>query len=218
MSEIYESDQEQVEKIKKWWDENGKTTVIGLVLGLGGMFGWTAWQSYETAQAEAASAVYSQIVRAAESGEHAKVEEQAQALIRDFPNSGYMTLATLYRAGAAMQDGRKDAGKAHLEWIVENGSLPEYQQIARLRLARIALDADAPSEAQALIDAIPADSAFQEGAVQALKGDLAAHKGDLEGARSAYEAALQVLGENTPLGIRLRLALDDLGSLNVPDA
>ena len=44
-------------------------------------------------------------------------------LIRDFPNSGYLTLATLYRAGAAMRDGRKDAGK-------NGSSIPQRQGLA----------------------------------------------------------------------------------------
>ena len=111
MSEIYESDQEQVERIKQWWDENGKTTVAGLVIGLGAMFGWTAWQSHQTAQGEAASALYSQIVAAAEAGDYGEVETRAKSLISDFPNSGYSTLATFYRARAAVEDGRKDVGQ-----------------------------------------------------------------------------------------------------------
>ena len=41
--ENYDSEQEQVEDIKKWWKENGRSVIAGLVIGLGGMVGWKSW-------------------------------------------------------------------------------------------------------------------------------------------------------------------------------
>ncbi|NKC16907.1 MAG: tetratricopeptide repeat protein [Gammaproteobacteria bacterium] len=220
MSEIYESDQEQVEKLKKWWDENGKTTVFGLVLGLGGMFGWAAWQAHRTAQAEAASTLYSQIVQAAEDDDYAKVDATAQTLIAGFADSGYATLATFYRAKAALEEGNSDGAAVQLEWISNNSTQLEYRDIARLRLARLALDAGDAARAEAIASATPSDSVYA-GAFQALRGNIAERKGDIETARKAYQSALDALDANTAQGLRLRLALDNLGTLNVehsPDA
>ncbi|MEW8396328.1 MAG: tetratricopeptide repeat protein, partial [Candidatus Thiodiazotropha sp.] len=39
MSE-YQTEEEQVEAIKRWWKENGTSVIAGLVIGLGGIFGW----------------------------------------------------------------------------------------------------------------------------------------------------------------------------------
>ena len=36
--EGYISDNEQVEVIRKWWRENGKSLVLGLIIGLVGLF------------------------------------------------------------------------------------------------------------------------------------------------------------------------------------
>ena len=47
-----ETDDQEVEELKRWWNENGKTVVAGLVLGLGGVFGWTTWQGYSQTRAE----------------------------------------------------------------------------------------------------------------------------------------------------------------------
>ncbi|MEX2327847.1 MAG: tetratricopeptide repeat protein, partial [Pseudomonadales bacterium] len=41
-----ETDEEQIEAIKKWWDENGKSILIGIVLALGGVFGYQAWDNH----------------------------------------------------------------------------------------------------------------------------------------------------------------------------
>ena len=40
--EISDSEEEQVDKIKKWWDANGKQIIAGAVLGLAGVFGWNS--------------------------------------------------------------------------------------------------------------------------------------------------------------------------------
>ena len=42
MSE-YQTDEEKVEAIRKWWRENGTAVVAGLVLGLAGLIGWQYW-------------------------------------------------------------------------------------------------------------------------------------------------------------------------------
>ena len=38
----FETEEQQVEAIKKWWKEYGLTIAVGLVLGLGGIFGFRA--------------------------------------------------------------------------------------------------------------------------------------------------------------------------------
>ena len=42
--ELYDSEEQQVEAIKDWWKENGKAVVLGVVVGLGGLFGWRYYQ------------------------------------------------------------------------------------------------------------------------------------------------------------------------------
>ena len=45
------TDEEQVEALKKWWRENGKSVVGGVVLGLALVGGWRGWQYYEQTRA-----------------------------------------------------------------------------------------------------------------------------------------------------------------------
>ena len=51
----YVTDDEQVERIKKWWSDNGSSVVAGLVIGIGGLMGWRYWVDYKDNQAAEAS-------------------------------------------------------------------------------------------------------------------------------------------------------------------
>ena len=37
------TEEEQIEALKRWWDENGKQVVLAIVLTVGGYFGWQAY-------------------------------------------------------------------------------------------------------------------------------------------------------------------------------
>ena len=56
--EISDSEEEQVDKLKKWWDSNGKQIIAGAVLGLAGIFGWNYYVDYQDSQALNARALY----------------------------------------------------------------------------------------------------------------------------------------------------------------
>ena len=49
--EISDSEEEQVDKIKKWWNSNGKQIIAGAVIGLAGVFGWNYYNDYQDNQA-----------------------------------------------------------------------------------------------------------------------------------------------------------------------
>ena len=42
---VAETDEEQIEAIKKWFEDNGISLVLAIVLGLGGTFGYRAWEN-----------------------------------------------------------------------------------------------------------------------------------------------------------------------------
>ena len=53
-----ESEDQQIEELKRWWSENGRSIVIGVVLGIGGVSGWVGWKHYSETTSEAASAMW----------------------------------------------------------------------------------------------------------------------------------------------------------------
>ena len=56
------TEEEQIEALKRWWDENGKQVILAIVLTVGGYFGWEAYSDHAEEQAAAASLVYQQIL------------------------------------------------------------------------------------------------------------------------------------------------------------
>ena len=42
----YLTDEEQVAKLKSWWDENGVSVIVTLVLVVAGVVGWRWYESY----------------------------------------------------------------------------------------------------------------------------------------------------------------------------
>ena len=48
------TEEEQVEALKKWWDDNGTQLLVGIVVVLAGVFGYRTWESNTQLAAEAA--------------------------------------------------------------------------------------------------------------------------------------------------------------------
>ena len=202
-------EEEQIEQLKKWWSENGKSLVAGLGIGLAAVAGWTSWQAWQRTQAEDASTRYAQLVSDAAAGRHEQALAQAVGIADEFPDSAYASLASLIAARAAVQTNAPDMAKQHLEWVVEHASFPELVPVARLRLARLKMDARQYDDALAELDRI--DSAPFRGGVVELRGDIHRARGDLTAARDSYEGLLADTALSMTARMRVRMKLDDLG-------
>jgi len=185
MMEQY-SDQEQLDAIRKWWSENGKAIVGGLLLGLGGVLGWQFWQNYQRSTAEEASAVYFQLEQAL-SGENAEeAGRKGMALQEDYPRSPYAALAGLALAASDIDADNLDSAKTHLAWVAEHAAQPELADVARLRLARVLLAEGDYAGALAGLDEV--DTAYRAEADE-IRGDIFMRQEQPERAREAYQAA-----------------------------
>ena len=60
--EIYSSEEQQVEAIKRFWDQYGKAILGGVVLGLAVLYGFRFYQGQQRANAEQASVQFSQLI------------------------------------------------------------------------------------------------------------------------------------------------------------
>ena len=63
--ESYRTEEEQVEALRRWWDENGRSTLVTIVLVLAATFGWQGWQRYDAQRMDSASDLYQQMLEAA---------------------------------------------------------------------------------------------------------------------------------------------------------
>lgn len=202
----YQTEEEQVEAIKKWWKENGKSVIGGVVLGFAIIGGWQGWQGYQRNQGEAASAYFDSMRQAVRSGRDDKAIEDGKRLIGDFGGSSYASFAALELARLAYQRSEKAVARDHLQWVSDSAPDPSIRELARLRLGRLLLDMQELDALQSLLGQ-QASAAFA-GEFAALLGDYERARGNDDAAREAYQEALVKGVEDEEL---LRMKMTDLG-------
>lgn len=206
----YETDDEKVEAIKKWWKDNGPSVIAGVVLGLVAIYGWRYWVDYRNDVAGKASTAFEQLAMAAAAGDAAaksdSVAEQAKALKDDYGSTPYPALGALIAAKTLYEAGKTAEAKAELQSVIAAAPDPAFERIAALRLARIQVAEGDLDGATATLAAHDSGPAFA-GEFAAVRGDIALARGDTAAARKAYE---QALAQGASLSQLIRLALDNL--------
>ncbi len=205
-----ETPEQELEALKNWWKENGRTMVVGVAIGLGGVFGWTWWHDHLRSQAEEASQIYQQLVEDAATDKHDSVRAQAAEIIKNYPKTGYAALASLLAAKSAFAESDFDDAKGRLQWVIDNSDNASFRDLARLRMARILMAEDKLDEAMAITDSVEQE-AFRSGANE-IRGDIEIARGNTEGAREAYLQALTDAALSGATRSRVQMKLDDLGS------
>lgn len=201
-------DEAQVDAIKRWWKENWLALAGGLGLGLGAIFGWQAYQSSGESKAERASQMYSDLRNAQAAASRTEaVTEIRETLVRDFAKTPYAALAQMKWAAQSIDDERTDDARTALQWVTQNASDDGLKAMARLRLARVEVQAGNSDEALALLTPVPAgfESLYLE-----LRGDVLLLKGDRDQARTAYDEALVAVAPDAPYRRDLQRKRDDL--------
>ena len=211
--DTYKTDEEQIESLKKWWDENGTSVVFGIVVGLGAIFGWRWWQQAKIDEAEAASQHFQSMMEISRSDDLNRIKEQAGAVIDAHGGTTYAVFAELMLAKIAVQENDLTGAERHLHQALEDVSEKSMEQEIRLRLARVLVARDAFTEAENILNGIdPGEFASN---YNELRGDIRLYQGDEEGARQAYQEAIalrQAAGSETAM---LELKLEDLGHVSV---
>lgn len=197
----FESDEQRAEAIRRWLRQNGPAIVLGVVLGLGGIFGWQQWNRHLERVAEAASDDYQVIVGLVAEGRRDEARNLALALRDARADSPYATLAGLMLARLAMEAGDDAAAEQHLNWVVSNAVSEEWGQIARLRLARVQLALGRDREAEGTLGQVTLTGLEAE--KQELLGDILAGRGQSDQARGAYEAARDAGGASGLIQFKL---------------
>ena len=203
-----ETDDEQVEKLKKWWEENGRSVIAGVIIGVGGLFGYRYWIDLQEATAEAASAQFVQMMEALKSSDNAAVTERAELLISEYADTEYATLARFALARNLVDKGNYDQAQTQLEQIIGTVGDAPLGYLARKRLASVQLQLAQLDQALVTLS-VKFPSAFGAG-VDELRGDIYAQQGKIDEAADAYREALSAIPGPANSEF-LQQKLDDLG-------
>jgi predicted negative regulator of RcsB-dependent stress response len=211
---LVESDEEQIEVLKKWWDENGTSLLATIVLVVGGSMGYRAWENNVRETGESASALYENLVAAAENISSAGADyamsqtavSLGQELKTDYAGSTYSVFGALHLAKVAVDAGDLETAEQELKWVLDQDTDGQLETLARTRLARVLLEKqDATAALAQVISYQP--PAGQVSSFEEVKGDILLELGNRQEAREAYQKALDSLTEEVskPL-LELKLA------------
>ena len=50
MAEEFETEEQRVEALMKWWKDNRKSVITGLIAGIAIVVGWNSWKAYQREQ------------------------------------------------------------------------------------------------------------------------------------------------------------------------
>jgi len=223
------SDEEQLQVLKNWWNENGRSLVLVVALGLGAYFGWQWWTQYQQNHAESAGQIYTELSEtvAASNGEELTEEQHktAQFLIEqlqsDYKDTLYAANASLLAGKLAVDKNDLTTAEAELSKAL-SFSDDDIQVIASLRLAKVYLAQEKYDQALALVGKDSLGSKDDEGAFAgayaATRGDILSAKGETELARSAYQQALDALEGTSARNGGLQQQLLEIKLSNLPSA
>jgi len=209
MAEEYLTDDEQLEAVKRAFTEYAPWILGGVVLGVGGWFGFQYYRSHQNALALQAAGQFSQMTEALQLNDGQKSRQIADGLIKNFPSSPYADQAQLTIARMDVEDGKQADAVAPLTHVMNESKDSELKQVARLRLARLLIDQGKPDDAiKTLAGGTPGSFA---GRYHAVHGDALYAKKDIPGAIAEYNMALST-GDGGADSAMLQLKLADLAS------
>jgi len=214
---VHLSEEEQLEVLKRWWKDYGKTVIIAVLVAVVGYFGYTTWQDQKRQKAEKASEVYEQLLKLtnAEPGktltdsDKATIAHLAGELKDGNSKSMYAHSAAFFLAKLAVEDNKLDVAVSELKWVLSAKPEAATEQLARLRLARVLTAQKVYADALAQLSPEPA-AAFTSEYAEA-RGDILKLQGDLDAARTAYEKALAATDpQQQERYMLLQMKVDDL--------
>lgn len=141
--DAYRTEEEQVEAIKRWWNENGKGVVAAVVIGVIGSVGWQSWQARQATQAEAASGIYQELISLSSrdlnsDADKVRLDELAAALTEDYASTGYSKLGQLLQISSWVSQGRSQEALVALQALEASvADDSAMYPIVKLRRARL---------------------------------------------------------------------------------
>lgn len=194
MSE-YLNEEEQVARLKSWWDENGTSIAVALVLGVAGIFGWQWYQDYRTDLSHEASRAYAEY-QAAESDSKAAALEHLAA---SYGGSAYHVFGLFNQAQDAVATGELAEAETHLTEIIAVADDALLIDLAKVRLAKVQNGLDRSGQALETLASL-SNEGYRAWGLEA-KGDIHVARGEIELAHTTYTAAVASLepGDQRPI-------------------
>ena len=199
--QVDNTEEEQVEQIKKWWNSNGKQIIAGAVIGLAGIWGWNTYSDYQDKQSLNARGLY--LSYASDSNNLGAYDK----LTTDFSSSSYSDQAILLMAKYLFDAGSYTQALGVIKPLINNPS-SVIANTATLRVASIYLQQGQHDQAISILEGQSEDGF--SGLVFSLMGDIYLDLGNHLEAQKYYSLAIDNVAENSNLSQLIQIKLDDL--------
>lgn len=196
--ERFETEEQQVEAIKSFWKENGTAIIVGVCIGLAGLFGWQYYNEQVIASKEAQSLAFQSALENIDSEDGIS---NASAFAKENTDSGYAVLTSLIAAQKSVEKNEFDAAKMHLNMAVSNSPSEAITDLAKIRLARVENQLGDTAGALKTLDSVTNDSFNDQ--VQEVRGDIYVITKEFDKAKVAYAAVLEEQPENRVVEMKL---------------
>ena len=88
-------EQEQLDSLKRFWAENGKSLIGGIFVALVVFFGYQSWTTNKNSAAEAASAEYMNMLDSLSANRLEAASEYGSRIIGSYADTAYAPLSAL---------------------------------------------------------------------------------------------------------------------------
>ena len=181
-------EEQEINQLKDWWKENGKTIIVAFILGVGGMFGWRYWQAHQAEQIAQASAQYDALIYSAQQDEQAK-KANIEQFVQANSKTAYAVFALLDEAKKATEKQDFVAAEVNLNQALTQSQDEVLTSIVALRLSAVQFQLGQLDNALTTLNQVKGESFNARKAI--LTGDIQVAKGDKVAAKNNFEQAQQ---------------------------
>ena len=181
-------EEQEINQLKDWWKENGKTIIVAFILGVGGMFVWRYWQAHQAEQIAQASAQYDALIYSAQQDEQAK-KANIEQFVQANSKTAYAVFALLDEAKKATEKQDFAAAEANLNQALTQSQDEVLISIVALRLSAVQFQLGQLDNALTTLNQVKGESFNARKAI--LTGDIQVAKGDKVAAKKSFEQAQQ---------------------------
>ena len=181
-------EEQEINQLKDWWKENGKTIIVAFILGVSGMFGWRYWQAHQAEQIAQASAQYDALIYSAQQDEQAK-KANIEQFVQANSKTAYAVFALLDEAKKATEKQDFAAAEVNLNQALTQSQDEVLTSIVALRLSAVQFQLGQLDNALTTLNQVKGESFNARKAI--LTGDIQVAKGDKVAAKNSFEQAQQ---------------------------
>ena len=195
------TEEEQVDQIKKWLKTNGPQIIIGVVIGLAGIWGWGFYGDYQIKQSQDARALY--LSYTTDTSNSAAYDQ----LLSDHSSSSYADQATLLMAKQLFSAGNHQSALSLIEPLIQSED-SSISSIATLRAATVYFQMGQHEQALSKLNTL--SDVNYLGLSHSIKGDIYLDMTNVAEAQKHYRLAIDSTTENSTLSQLIQIKLDDL--------